>query len=55
MVSDNGIGLGTLAVPGVGLLSIRERAAELGGKSSIGPGRANGTRVYVQLPLVAQA
>ena len=54
-VTDNGIGLGTLAVPGVGLRSIRERAAELGGMSSIGPGRANGTRVYVQLPLVAQA
>lgn len=54
-VTDNGIGLGAAAALGVGLRSIRERAAELGGMSSIGPGRANGTRVFVQLPLVARA
>jgi signal transduction histidine kinase len=34
--------------------SIRERVAELGGISSIGPGRSNGTRVFVQLPLLAR-
>jgi two-component system, NarL family, sensor kinase len=36
--------------PGVGLASIRERAAELGGSCSIGPDAAGG-RVDVKLPL----
>ena len=54
-VIDNGIGLASAGPPGVGLRSIRERAAELGGISSIGPGRSNGTRVFVQLPLLARA
>jgi two-component system, NarL family, sensor kinase len=54
-VIDNGIGLASAGPPGVGLRSIRERAAELGGFSSIGPGRSNGTRVFVQLPLLARA
>jgi two-component system, NarL family, sensor kinase len=54
-VIDNGIGLVGAGPPGVGMSSIRERAAELGGISSIGPGRSNGTRVFVQLPLQAGA
>ena len=54
-VIDNGIGLAGAGPPGVGISSIRERAAELGGISSIGPGRSNGTRVFVQLPLLARA
>jgi signal transduction histidine kinase len=54
-VVDNGIGLAGAGPPGVGMSSIRERAAELGGISSIGPGRSNGTRVFVQLPLLARA
>jgi signal transduction histidine kinase len=54
-VVDNGIGLGKAGPPGVGMSSIRERAAELGGTSSIGPGRSSGTRVFVQIPLVARA
>jgi signal transduction histidine kinase len=54
-VVDNGIGLGRAGPPGVGMSSIRERAAELGGTSSIGPGRSSGTRVFVQLPLLARA
>jgi two-component system NarL family sensor kinase len=54
-VTDDGIGLGKTIPSGVGLLSIRERAAELGGISSIGPGRSGGTRVFVQLPLLARA
>ncbi|HEV1992628.1 MAG TPA: GAF domain-containing sensor histidine kinase [Candidatus Dormibacteraeota bacterium] len=54
-VIDNGIGLGNAGPPGVGMSSIRERAAELGGTSSIGPGRPNGTRVFVQLPILARA
>jgi signal transduction histidine kinase len=54
-VIDNGIGLGKAGPPGVGMSSIRERAAELGGTSSIGPGRSSGTRVFVQLPILARA
>ena len=54
-VVDNGIGLGSAPPPGVGLRSIRERAAELGGISSIGPGRSNGTRIFVRLPLAVRA
>jgi signal transduction histidine kinase len=54
-VIDNGIGLGKAGPPGVGISSIRERAAELGGTSSIGPGRSSGTRVFVQLPILARA
>jgi signal transduction histidine kinase len=54
-VLDDGIGLGKAGPPGVGMSSIRERAAELGGRSSIGPGRSSGTRVFVQLPILAQA
>jgi signal transduction histidine kinase len=54
-VIDNGIGLSKAGPPGVGMSSIRERAAELGGTSSIGPGRSSGTRVFVQLPILARA
>jgi len=54
-VIDDGIGLGKAGPPGVGMSSIRERAAELGGTSSIGPGRSSGTRVFVQLPILARA
>jgi two-component system NarL family sensor kinase len=53
-VTDDGIGLGKSEPSGVGLRSIRERAAELGGISSIGPGRSSGTRVFVQLPLLVR-
>ncbi len=54
-VIDNGIGLSKAGPPGVGMSSIRERAAELGGTSSIGPGHSSGTRVFVQLPILARA
>ena len=54
-VIDNGIGLAKAGPPGVGMSSIRERAAEVGGSSSIGPGRSSGTRVFVQLPILARA
>jgi signal transduction histidine kinase len=54
-VVDNGVGLEQAGPPGVGMSSIRERAAELGGTSSIGPGRSSGTRVFVQLPILARA
>jgi len=36
---------------GVGLLSMRERAAEVGGSCDVGPAPGQGTRVLVNLPL----
>jgi len=54
-VVDNGIGLERAGPPGIGMSSIRERAAEVGGTSSIGPGRSSGTRIFVQLPILARA
>jgi signal transduction histidine kinase len=50
-IVDDGIGLPTERRAGVGLLSIRERAAELGGASSIEVFGEAGTRVYARLPL----
>lgn len=49
-VADNGRGLNG-ARPGVGLSSMRERAEELGGSCTIGPGADGGTRVLVRLPI----
>lgn len=51
-VEDDGIGLDPDRVVGVGLLSMRERAAELGGRFEIGPRMDGpGTRLVVQLPV----
>ena len=52
-VADDGVGLPDTPEGGVGLSSMRERAAELGGECEIGrPSRAtNGTRVFARLPL----
>ncbi|MFV0435163.1 MAG: sensor histidine kinase [Leucobacter sp.] len=49
-VADNGIGLGTAPV-GVGIGSMRERAAELGGRFTIADLADGGTRVTARLPL----
>ncbi len=49
-VSDDGRGLPAERRAGVGLSSMRERAAELGGVCSIEPGPAGGTRVLARLP-----
>ncbi|SNS78437.1 Histidine kinase-, DNA gyrase B-, and HSP90-like ATPase [Geodermatophilus saharensis] len=49
-VSDDGRGLPGRPVPGVGLSSMRERAAELGGSCTVGPGDPTGTRVHAVLP-----
>jgi signal transduction histidine kinase len=53
-VEDDGIGLSPDRGVGVGLLSMRERAAELGGRFAIGSRMDGpGTRLVVQLPLLA--
>lgn len=50
-VCDDGRGLPTLPRAGVGLSSMRERAAEVGGACSIEPAGAHGTRIRASLPL----
>jgi signal transduction histidine kinase len=51
-VTDDGGGLAPDAVPGMGLRSMRERAEELAGTLTVGPGwDGRGTRVEVRLPL----
>jgi signal transduction histidine kinase len=53
-VHDDGVNVGGGWQPGVGLTSIRERAAELGGRCSIQLDRTGG-RVDVALPIVVRA
>jgi signal transduction histidine kinase len=53
-VVDDGIGIGAPALTeegGVGLSSMRERAAELGGECLVEADREGGTRVFATLPL----
>jgi signal transduction histidine kinase len=50
-ISDNGIGLPVAYRAGVGIRSMRERAAELGGHVSIEPGTTAGTLVRATIPL----
>ena len=50
-VTDDGVGLPDTPEGGVGLSSMRERAAELGGKCEVGRSSPSGTRVFVRLPL----
>lgn len=50
-VEDNGRGMTETAADSLGLLSMRERAALANGKLELGPGRANGVRVLISLPL----
>jgi signal transduction histidine kinase len=49
-IVDNGRGLPPVRSVGVGLLSMRERAEELGGECVIEPTPGGGTRVSVRLP-----
>jgi two-component system NarL family sensor kinase len=49
-VCDNGVNVGSRWTPGVGLTSIEERAAELGGQCEIGYDRT-GCTIDVVLPL----
>lgn len=50
-VEDDGRGIEPRAVSGVGLASLRERAAELGGSSEVTCPESGGTRVRAVLPL----
>jgi signal transduction histidine kinase len=49
-IEDDGRGIDPFARAGVGLLSMRERAEEVGGSCAIGPRAGSGTRISVQLP-----
>jgi signal transduction histidine kinase len=50
-VEDDGLGLPEAVTPGVGLVSMRERAEELGGTFKIYTRPVSGTKVEVHLPL----
>ena len=50
-VEDNGVGIPPANRAGVGLRSMRERAAELGGTLVVESAPAGGTRILAQLPL----
>jgi signal transduction histidine kinase len=50
-VRDDGVGLPTVSRPGVGTVSMRERATELGGSCEIDTVPGGGTRVLARLPL----
>lgn len=52
-IRDDGCGLPEHPDAGVGLVSMRERAVELGGRFAIAAGRDGGTVVRVELPLAA--
>jgi len=53
-IRDDGQGLAANYRAGVGLTSMRERAAELGGTCGIGPVEAGGTRVFIRLSLAKE-
>jgi signal transduction histidine kinase len=55
VVEDDGRGLPAERRAGVGLNSMRERAAELGGECLVEPRPGGGTRVVARLPLAAEA
>ncbi|WP_433296248.1 histidine kinase [Actinoplanes sp. CA-030573] len=50
-ICDDGVGVPSTPPPGLGLRSIAERAAELGGAATVEAGAAGGTVVRAQLPL----
>jgi signal transduction histidine kinase len=53
-VSDDGKGLGTKTHSGVGLASMRERAAELGGETLVENIPSGGTCVHAHLPIAKE-
>ncbi len=50
-ITDDGVGPPERSLGGVGLHSMRERAAELGGTCEISPASPSGTRVLARLPI----
>lgn len=50
-ISDNGVGLAADHPVGIGLLSMQERAEELGGVFTIQSNEEGGTRIAAQLPI----
>jgi two-component system NarL family sensor kinase len=50
-ITDDGVGLPDQPLAGVGLTTMRERAAELGGRTAIAAVIPHGTRVHATLPL----
>ncbi|MGH3146927.1 MAG: sensor histidine kinase [Rubrobacter sp.] len=50
-IADDGVGIADEHSAGVGFLSMRERAAELGGTCVVEKVPEGGTRVLVRLPL----
>ena len=55
IVEDDGEGLRSARGDGIGLASMHERAAELGGECRVEPRDGGGTRIVARLPLVAGA
>ncbi|TYL51366.1 sensor histidine kinase [Nocardioides sp. BGMRC 2183] len=53
VLRDDGVGIAESAAAGVGLLSMRERAEELGGSLEVGCPGSGGTEIRVRLPLAA--
>ena len=53
-IADDGVGLAAERRMGVGLISMRERAEELGGSCAITSAGGHGTRVRVELPLAKE-
>ncbi len=51
-IADNGVGLPEAPSSGVGLASMRERAAELGGAFDLRAAPAEGTHVSIRLPIL---
>lgn len=54
-ISDDGVGLPPDRQTGIGLISMRERAEELGGSFVAGAGPEGGTRIRARLPLARPA
>jgi signal transduction histidine kinase len=50
-ITDDGVGIASEARSGVGLVSMRERASELGGACAIEPVIPHGTRVTARVPI----
>jgi two-component system, NarL family, sensor kinase len=53
-VCDDGVGLPDGWRTGVGIASMRERVAELGGDLVVGPALPRGTRIAARLPVREQ-